>query len=129
MSPDIYLSLAHILQFPSPSQAGVMSYYTDKAYSAQFLANSKGLEEMIVRKEASEEHVKDGKVGDIRTARLLTQSSQSSCPNDNYASDNSRKHAEKEIRFSRHSSYMDTIESDAKNTPLLSFKRWVKQII
>ena len=67
-----------------------MSYYTDKAYSAQFLANSKGLEEMIVRKEASEEHVKDGKVGDIRTARLLTQSSQSSCPNDNYASENLR---------------------------------------
>ena len=102
-----------------------MSYYTDKAYSAQFLANSKGLDEMIVRREASEDHVKDGQVGIVMTARLHTQSSQSSHPNDNYTSQYSGKPAAKELRFSRHSSYMDTMETDAKKTSLLSYKGWV----
>ena len=119
MSPDIFLS--YPTQSPSPSKPGVMSYYTDKAYSAQFLANSRGLEEMIVRREASEEHVKDGQVGSIMAARLHTNSSQSIPLTSNYVSEYSRKPSAEDNRFSRH----NTGDAESKNTCLLNFKRLV----
>ena len=117
MSPDIFLS--YPTQSPSPSKPGVMSYYTDKAYSAQFLANSRGLEEMIVRREASEERVKDGQVGSIMAARLHTNSSQSLPLTSNY--EYSRKPSTQDNRFSRH----NTGDAESKNTCLMSFKRLV----
>ena len=119
MSPDIFLS--YPTQSPSPSKPGVMSYYTDKAYSAQFLANSRGLEEMIVRRDASEEHGKDGQVGSIMAARLHTNSSQSIPLTSNYVSEYSRKPSAEDNRFSRH----NTGDAESKNTCLLNFKRLV----
>ena len=77
---------------------------------------------MIVRREASEEHLKDGQVGSIMAARLHTNSSQSPpLTSSNYVREYSSKPSAEDNRFSRH----NTGDAESKNTCLLSFKRLV----
>ena len=106
-----------------------MAYYTDKAFSSNFLANSKGLDEMIVRNKASE--YKEDHTNNIGASRSFT----SSMPRDSSLSynssstfssrnnDSSRQSVSEENKYASYKSYRDPLLSKTTEVSLPSFRR------
>ena len=110
--------------------ASRMAYYTDKAFSSQFLSNSKGLDEMIVRNKESENWSSENNSRNTGASRSLASMPRETSRTHDSSSTFTSKHNDSlrqaesdDYRHASYNSYRDPISSNSSDSSKSRFRR------